>query len=142
MTYRMALMSLLAQCRTALIVLLMSTCVLSPSGATAAGPMKIYIKAGETADLWFGVNVSGTLNYAVRTRDGADSMEMWWIKWGLGTTETLGERAGSGTIEIPIGIFKATLAAKLRGRAKADTVVYISEDSGLAISPLVKFEFP
>lgn len=37
---------------------------------------EIKIPAGKSADLWLGVNVSGTLHYAVRTRDGKNKVQM------------------------------------------------------------------
>lgn len=59
---------------------------------------EIRIPAGQSADAWWGVNVSGKLGDTIRTRDGSNKVKFWWIKWGFGTLEEVGGRADSGTI--------------------------------------------
>jgi hypothetical protein len=91
-------------------------------------PIKeIKISAGQTADLWLGVNVTGKVSYAIRTRDGSNKLRMWWIMEPLGSVKQLGTLTGSGRLDIP-GKLKGSISAKLRGKAAVDTVVYIGEN--------------
>jgi hypothetical protein len=90
-------------------------------------PQKIKIASGQTADIWTGVNVTGKVNLAVRTRDGKNELTLWWIKWGVGSAEQLGHWGPNGSLDIPISWWRGIVSAKLRGQAASDTVVYISE---------------
>lgn len=105
--------------------------LLAAGGAFPQTPQKIRIVAGHTADVWTGINVTGKLNIAVYTRDGKNKIKLWWIKWGVGSTEDLGEWGPSGSLVAPISWWKGIISAKLRGTAATDTVVYISERVGL-----------
>jgi hypothetical protein len=89
----------------------------------------IKVAKGQTADVWYGANVAGKLHLAVRTRDGRNKMNMWWITWGVGSTTSLGEWGPNGDIDIPITWWKGVVSAKLRGTAAEDTVIYLSEKS-------------
>lgn len=99
----------------------------------------IRIAKGETKDVWFGVNVAGKLHLAVRTRDGRDRVNLWWITWGVGSTTPLDNWGPSGDLDIPITWWKGILSAKLRGTAAEDTVIYLSEKS--AIDKTVAFNW-
>jgi hypothetical protein len=88
-------------------------------------PQEIKIPAGQTADLWFGVNVKGKIYYAIRSRSGADRAKLWWIKWGVGSIEEIGERAGGGELTPPSGILDVSY--KLRAEVSEDTIFYISD---------------
>jgi hypothetical protein len=91
-------------------------------------PVKEYrIAAGKTADLWLGVNVTGTIYYAIASRDGSNKMKMWWVTEPLGHVIQLGPLSGRGSLKIP-DLLKASVSAKLRGSATSDTVVYIGEN--------------
>src|SRR5215472_6070594 len=48
-------------------------------GAPPQPIKEIKIRAGQTADLWLGVNVTGKVNYRITTRDGSNNLRMWWI---------------------------------------------------------------
>lgn len=95
--------------------------------ANAQAPQVIKIAKGQTADIWFGVNVSGKVHLAVRTRDGSNKVNMWWLTWGVGSTNNLGQWGPNGDLNIPISWWKGVVSAKLRGRASQETVVYVSD---------------
>lgn len=98
------------------------------AGSQTRSPVKEYrIAAGKTADLWLGVNVTGTIYYAIASRDGSNKMKMWWVTEPLGHVTQLGTLSGRGSLKIP-DLLKASVSAKLRGSATSDTVVYISEN--------------
>jgi len=88
---------------------------------------EIRIAAGKSADLWLGVNVSGNVSYAIRTRDGNNKIKMWWIIQPLGRVTQLGSLHDSGSLKIP-DLLKGSVSAKLRGSATTDTVVFIGEN--------------
>jgi hypothetical protein len=108
------------------------------TGAPASPAKEIKVPAGQTADLWLGVNVTGKVYYTIRTKDGGNTLRMWWIMEPLGTVKQLGTRVGSGSIDIP-GKLKGSISAKLRGKASADTVVYIGEN--VAVDNTVTFHW-
>jgi hypothetical protein len=97
--------------------------------AQSLGPAvkEVRVAAGETADLWFGVNVKGRVHYVIRTKDGSNQMRMWWITEPLGTVKQLRTLKNSGSLDIP-GKLNASITAKLRGMATVDTLVYIGEN--------------
>ena len=93
-----------------------------------AQPVQIVkVPKGQTADLWYGVNVAGRVHLRIVTRDGGNKMKLSWIKWGVGSVEELGLWGPAGELQIPITWWKGTISAKLRGLAESDTVVYISD---------------
>ena len=100
---------------------------------------RIRIAAGHTADVWFGVNVSGKLYYAIRTVDGGNRALFWWIKWGLGGVQQLGELSGDGSLNIPIKALRGVVSAKLRANATVDTDVYVSDDG--TVDQTVSFQY-
>jgi hypothetical protein len=90
---------------------------------------EIQIPAGETRDVWWGINVSGHVAYSIRSRDGSNTVKFWWIKWGVGSIESVGEKSNDGVLPIPIRWYFGIVSAKLRAFAKADTVVRVQENS-------------
>jgi hypothetical protein len=95
-----------------------------------ANPNVVQILAGQSADVWFGVNMSGSLGLAIRTRDGSNCVPaMWWIKWGFGSVEQLGQQCGNVTIDIPIAWYRGVLSAKLRVAVSVDTFILVSENA-------------
>jgi len=102
-------------------------CCFSISGSAPAPVKEIKVAAGKTGDLWLGVNVTGKVQYAIRTKDGSNQMKMWWVMEPLGNVTQLGKLAGNGSLNIP-GKLKGAVSAKLRGSAVTDTVVYIGEN--------------
>ena len=95
--------------------------------ANAQTPQIIKIPKGQTRDVWFGANVTGKVHLAIRTRDGRNKMNMWWLTWGVGSTTNLGELGPNSNLDIPITWWKGVVSAKLRGTAADDTVVYVSD---------------
>jgi hypothetical protein len=102
-------------------------CVPAFSDAQQSAVKEIKVSAGQTVDLWLGVNVSGKLNYVVRTKDGNNGLRMWWIIQPLGRVKQLGTRNGAGTLTIPDKL-QGSISAKLRGKATVDTIVAIGEN--------------
>jgi hypothetical protein len=108
------------------VVRTLAICV--PLLASPPSPTReVKVSAGKTADLWLGVNVTGRVNYAIRTRDGSNKMRMWWVLEPLGTVTQLGTLSTTGSLDIP-GKLKGTISAKLRGKAAVDTVVFVGEN--------------
>jgi hypothetical protein len=101
--------------------------MVSPLPSLAQQAQTIKIPKGQTVDIWFGVNVSGKLHLAVRTRDGRNKINMWWLTWGVGSTTAIGDWGPNGDLDIPITWWRGVVSAKLRGTAAEDTVVYVSE---------------
>src|ERR1700722_2175302 len=87
------------------------------SSAHAQASQAIKIAKGQTMDIWFGANVSGKLHLSVRTRDGKNKMNIWWVTWGVGSTTNIGNWGPDGSLDIPITWWKGVVSAKLRGVA-------------------------
>src|SRR4051794_18063845 len=90
-------------------------CLLA-SGEAGAPVRQVKVAAGQTGDLWLGVNVAGEVHYAIRTRDGTNKMRMWWVMEPLGNVRQLGTLSGTGSLDVP-GKLKGSFSAKLRGKA-------------------------
>jgi len=109
------------------------------ANAQSSDIREIKIGAGKSADLWLGVNVSGNLHYAVRTRDGKNKVQMWWVMEPLGNVKQLGLMGESGSLKIP-GALNGSVSAKLRASATSDAIVLISEKVSVANS--ITFHWP
>jgi hypothetical protein len=108
------------------IAILISGISIYSAGAPAT-VKEVRIPAGQTVDLWLGVNVTGKVSYAIRTKDGTNTVHMWWILEPTGRVKQLGKKSNDGSLDIP-GLTKASVSAKLRASATVDTVVYIGEN--------------
>lgn len=119
--------------------LLLCTVLLLPQ-ASAAPPIKtVRIAAGQTGDLWLGVNVRGKVFYSIKTRDGKNALRMWWIKLPLGTVKQIGIKHDAGSLDIPT-LMNGSVSAKLRGSASSDTVIYVRDNA--AVDNNVTFKWP
>ena len=119
---------MLAKSSSVVCSLCLALCLTMSVSSQNPSPVKEYrIAAGKTVDLWLGVNVTGTIYYAIASRDGSNKMKMWWVTEPLGHVTQLGTLSGRGSLKIP-DLLKASVSAKLRGSATSDTVVDISEN--------------
>jgi len=100
---------------------------------------EVKIPAGQTVDVWFGVNIKGQVSYAIRTRDGSNSLRMWWVKYPFGSVDQLGVLSNQGKLSIPISWWKGVVSAKLRGSAGSDTLVLVGENA--EVDATVTFHF-
>jgi hypothetical protein len=79
----------------------------------AADYQVIDVQPGQTVDVYFEINLSGSVSLRVATKAGPGCAEMWWIKWPLGDIQSLGKKCGSARIVLP-GITDFAFAGKLR----------------------------
>lgn len=93
----------------------------------------VKIPAGQTVTIWTGVNVTGRVFLAVRTRDKTNSVRIWWLKHPFGRPTQLGDRSGDFDLAIP-SVAKGAVAVQLRAKAHDDTVIYIGENVALGHS--------
>lgn len=99
---------------TSFFVLLMLTIAGLPSAsANAADYQMIELNRGQTVDVYFDINLAGTVALRIATKSGPGCADLWWIKWPFGNIESLGRRCGSFRLSIP-GITRFAVAAKLR----------------------------
>jgi hypothetical protein len=91
----------------------------------------VKVPSGRTVNLWYGFNRKGKLHYLIRSRGGENIAKLWWVLWGCGTTDELGELADAGSVEIPISRDKAVIAAGLCATADDDTIIYLEENDAL-----------
>jgi hypothetical protein len=125
--------------KSALFLVMLLSLVSHQANAQSSDIREIKIGAGKSADLWLGVNVSGNLHYAVRTRDGKNKVQMWWVMEPLGNVKQLGLMGESGSLKIP-GALNGSVSAKLRASATSDAIVLISEKVSVANS--ITFHWP
>lgn len=97
---------------------------------------EVKIPAGQTVNVAQYVNMSGTLNILIRTRDGSNHLPAcWWIAWGFGSVSQLGEHKDHFTTDIPVSWWRGVVHAKLRASADdTDTVLTIGENGELDFS--------
>jgi hypothetical protein len=115
--------------------------ILIASGPGAAKDYDIVsIKAGDTADVYFQINLSGTLYLDIRTKDGAGCANLWWIKWPFGTIKDEGKRCGFVRLDIP-GFFDLSFSSKLRGSAEGSDIK-IGYSANEAVAHRITFDFP
>lgn len=100
----------------------------------------VSIKAGDTADVYFQVNLSGTLYLDIRTKEGAGCANLWWIKWPLGTIKDEGRRCGFVKLDIP-GFLDFSLSSKLRASTDG-TDIKIGYSADEAVAHTITFDFP
>ncbi|MEY9402014.1 hypothetical protein ABIF66_001816 [Bradyrhizobium japonicum] len=86
---------------------------LGSQNALAADYQIIDIQPGQTVDVYFEVNLKGTVSLRIATRTGLGCAELWWIKWPLGEIKSLGKKCGVARLEIP-GFTDLAVAGKLR----------------------------
>jgi len=87
------------------------------AGAQARDYQIIAVSAGDTADVYFEINLSGKVYLRIVAPPGAEACaDLWWIKWPLGNIQDVGRRCGSLQLEVP-GLTDIAISAKLRVRA-------------------------
>ena len=79
----------------------------------AADYQVIDVQPGQTVDVYFEFNLSGSVSLRIATKAGPGCADMWWIKWPLGDIQSLGRRCGSARLSLP-GITDFAFAGKLR----------------------------
>ncbi len=110
---------------------LTTVCPTAASQQTIPSKFKtVKIPAGQTVTVWTGVNVTGRVYLVIRTRDGSNSLRLWWLKHPLGRPEQLGEKSGDFDVAIP-SLAKGAVGVQLRAKAHDDTVVYVGENVAL-----------
>jgi hypothetical protein len=87
--------------------------ILNLRSAAAADYQVIDILPGQTVDVYFEINLSGTVTLRIATKAGPGCAELWWIRWPLGDIKSLGKRCGSVRLALP-GFSDFAIAGKLR----------------------------
>lgn len=100
----------------------------------------VSIKSGETADVYFQINLKGTLYLNIRNQNGAGCANLWWIKWPLGTIKDEGRYCGFVKLDIP-GILDLSFSSKLRAHANGSDIK-IGYSSSETVAHSITFEFP
>jgi hypothetical protein len=97
--------------------------------ASAADYQLITLDPGQTVDVYFEINLSGSLTLRVETVSGPGCADFWWIKWPLGNIKSLGKICGTRRIEIP-GLSDFAISGKLRasGVARPTKIVAASNE--------------
>jgi hypothetical protein len=85
----------------------------SSSSLPAADYQVIDLLPGQATDVYFEINLSGTVAIRVVTQTGIGCAEFWWIKWPLGDIKSLGRKCGAARLSIP-AITDLAVAGKLR----------------------------
>jgi hypothetical protein len=102
-------------------------CAVASQGLLAEPPKVFTLVPGASSDAYFEINVSGTVFVTIAAPPGQEPCaEFWWIKWPLGTVESLGRKCGNLRLETP-GLSRFAMSAKLRaGGAKSVIKIAIS----------------
>jgi hypothetical protein len=86
---------------------------LTSQPAQAADYQVIDVQPGQTVDVYFEINLSGSVSLRIVTKNGPGCAELWWIKWPLGDIKSLGKKCGNARFALP-GITDFAVAGKLR----------------------------
>jgi len=100
----------------------------------------VEIGPGQSGDAYFEINLTGHVYvYLVGEPGGEACADFWWIKWPLGTTETLGRFCNEAKFEIP-GWTSFAFSTKLRvGGTKNRVKVAVRENSEVAYKHTITF---
>jgi hypothetical protein len=112
-----------------------------PSWGQAANYHITDIAAGDTADIFFEINIAGKVYLSIRGRSGSECVDLWWIRWPLGSVDRLGKRCGNIALKIP-GLADTSVAAKLRGRAINGPVKIVGSSNESVAFDFPPFSFP
>jgi len=112
-----------------------------PSWGQGANYHITDIAAGDTADIFFEINTAGKIYLSIRGRSGSECVDLWWIRWPLGSIDRLGRRCGNIALKIP-GLADISVAAKLRGRAITGPVKIVGSSNERVAFDFPPFSFP
>lgn len=103
-------------------------------------PQIHVVDKGQSADLYFQINLKGTVFVKVAARPGdSNCADFWWIKWPFGTIESLGRQCGAASFKVP-GLFDFAFSSKLRvGGTTNQIKIAVSASESVANS--AKFDF-
>lgn len=121
-------------------ILGVATLATTPYGGAVAqtAAQIIDVPPGQASDLFFFVNTSGKV-YVKIVAEGNNRpcSNLWWIKWGVGTVEQLGEKCGNFSLDIP-GLPAVSGKLRIAGRDYRMKVA-ISSDETVAHSATINF---
>lgn len=73
----------------------------------------VSLPPNSAGDVYFQVNMSGTVFVNVMDPEGAGCAEFWWILWPFGNIKELGRHCGGASFEIP-RLMSLSISSKLR----------------------------
>jgi hypothetical protein len=119
---------------------LLSGAFLLSTGSTIASEYQVItVTPGNDADVYFQINLSGTVYLKIETPRGPGCADFWWIIWPLGTVKQLGTRCGSDRLPIPSWSDFA-IASKLRvGGVSEPTKIIAASSETVANSITVRW---
>jgi hypothetical protein len=105
------------------------TGTIAASAARAADYQVIAIDPGQTVDVYFEIDLSGTVALRIETAGGPGCAEFWWIKWPFANISSLGRICGTTHIPIP-GLTALAISGKLRasGVSKPTKIIAASSE--------------
>lgn len=111
---------------------LMVVLALALVGAAQAQEKTIWVEPGKNVDVYWEINLAGTV-YLAADIDGAPAcVDYWWITWPFQRVEQLGRHCGRVTFDLP-GLGSFAIGGKLRvGGASARTRIQGTADEEVA----------
>jgi hypothetical protein len=110
--------------------------VVAPSLCSADDSVQIIdVLPDQSSDVYFFINLKGKLYLKIAAEgDNKPCAEFWWIKWGFGTIETIGQRCNEFVLDIPeASIADPVISGKLRtSGAHYRLKIGVSADEGVA----------
>lgn len=106
-----------------------------------ASDRRIYtVHKGESADLYFEINLKGVVYIRVAAKPGeSNCANFWWIKWPFGNIVSLGRHCGTAGFKIP-GVLDFAFSSKLRvGATENEVKIAVSASESLANSATFDF---
>jgi hypothetical protein len=111
----------------------LAACV-AATPAPAAEVQIVDVRPGQSADVFFEVNLSGRVYVKIVSQAGLGCADLWWITWPLGNIRQAGRKCGSASLEIP-GLSKIAVSSKLRaGGVSAPTKIVFAATAQVANS--------
>lgn len=112
----------------------------APSQALADDYETVWVDPGENVDVYWEVNLSGTVFLSADANAQPACLNYWWITWPFGRNVDLGRHCGTVEFELP-GWASFSVGGKLRaGGADARTRILGTADESVAIQfPEIEF---
>jgi len=100
----------------------------------------IWVEPGQSVDVYWEINLSGTIYLAADIDSASACLDYWWITLPFGRVESLGRHCGRVSFNLP-GISSFAIGGKLRaGGAHMRTRIQATSDEKVAINfPTITF---
>ena len=110
--------------RNTLLVALLASFRVAP--VAAQDYETIWVDPGQNVDVYWQINLAGTVYVAADVDGAAACLDYWWITWPLGRVEQLGQHCGRKSFDLP-GLGHFSIGDKLRAGVLRRVPVFVGQ---------------